>query len=221
MLPCEPRCLCHLSYQKADCSSNDHSEASAEALPLRGTDGGGGREGRDGGGADGVADGSAETGDAASRGAALLHELKWCAHRRSFPLLLYSDFYRFSFNHQLSVADWNAPVIVRRSDLPDGFDFVKFPFARMRDWASSGHHLNRFGTPALQLYKHLSNSEGGSVPAGGVALLQDPLLRVSIAIDDRTFVLANSLFLGLTAAQFGVLYALHRRLRAGQRTVNA
>lgn len=65
-------------------------------------------------------------------------------------------------------------MVVRRPDLPDGFDFVKFPFAKKRDWASSGHHLNRFGPPALQLYKHLSNGEGGSVPAGGAALLRDP-----------------------------------------------
>ena len=58
--------------------------------------------------------------------------------------------------------------------MPRGFDFVKFPFARKRDWASSGQHLNRFGPPALQLYKHLSNGEGGSVPGGGVPLLRDP-----------------------------------------------
>eukprot|EP00964_Phaeocystis_antarctica_P049628 scaffold28770_cov64-Phaeocystis_antarctica.AAC.10 len=140
---------------------------------------------------------------------------------------------------------WNAPVIVRRADVPSGFDFVKFPFAKKRDWASSagadrgfhlarteafiwrgqrlsagadrgfhpvrtearsrlrlppapahlglsaawaaltgpigrvldtgsGQHLNRFGPPALQLYKHLSNGEGGSVPGGGVPLLRDP-----------------------------------------------
>ena len=107
-------------------------------------------------------------------GADLLHELKWCSHRRDFPLLLYSDFYRFDFGRKLGSHSWNAPVVVRRSDLPGGFDFVKFPFARKRDWASSGHHLNRFGPPALQLYKHLSNGEGGSVPAGGAALLRDP-----------------------------------------------
>lgn len=108
-------------------------------------------------------------------GAALLHELKWCEHRRGLPLLLYSDFYRFSFNHLLGINEWNAPVVVRKGDLPDGFDFIKWPGGkRQHDWALSGHHLNRFGPPALQLYKHLSNGEGGSVPGGGVALLRDP-----------------------------------------------
>ena len=108
-------------------------------------------------------------------GADLLHELKWCSHRRAFPLLLYSTFYRFDFSRQLGGGHtWNAPVVVRRSDVPGGFDFVKFPFAKKRDWASSGQHLNRFGPPALQLYKHLSNGEGGSVPGGGLPLLRDP-----------------------------------------------
>jgi len=79
------------------------------------------------------------------------------------------------FNHLLGAAEWNAPVVVRAGDLPDGFDFIKWPGGRRRhDWARSGVHLNRFGPPALQLYKHLSNGEGGSVPAGGVALLSDP-----------------------------------------------
>ena len=50
----------------------------------------------------------------------------------------------------------------------------EWPSVRRHDWASSGHHLNRFGSAALQLYKHLSNGEGGSVPAGGLALLRDP-----------------------------------------------
>ena len=47
------------------------------------------------------------------------------------------------------------------------------PIGRVLD-TGSGQHLNRFGPPALQLYKHLSNGEGGSVPGGGVPLLRDP-----------------------------------------------
>ena len=47
------------------------------------------------------------------------------------------------------------------------------PIGRVLD-TGSGQHLNRFGPPALQLYKHLSNGEGGSVPGGGVLLLRDP-----------------------------------------------
>ena len=34
-------------------------------------------------------------------GADLLYELKWCSHRRAFPLLLYSSFYRFDFSRRL------------------------------------------------------------------------------------------------------------------------
>ena len=45
---------------------------------------------------------------------------------------------------------------MRPSDLPGGYDFVKFPFAKKGDWASSGHHLNRFGPPALQVSESVS-----------------------------------------------------------------
>ena len=58
--------------------------------------------------------------------------------------------------------------------MPSGFDFVKFPSDLVKSTVRSGFHLNRFGPPALQLYKHFANGEGGSVPVGGIPLLRDP-----------------------------------------------
>ena len=46
---------------------------------------------------------------------------------------------------------WNAPVIVRRADVPSGFDFVKFPFAKKKDWASSGPCRKQAGAGFGQL----------------------------------------------------------------------
>ena len=107
-------------------------------------------------------------------GARLMHELTACepsAHE--LPLRLQSAFHRFTFSHRLGDA-WPHPVVVRFDQVLSGFDFVKFPSDLVKSTVRSGFHLNRFGPPALQLYKHFANGEGGSVPVGGVPLLRDP-----------------------------------------------
>ena len=107
-------------------------------------------------------------------GARLMHELTACepsAHE--LPLRLQSSFHRFTFSHRLGDA-WPHPVVVRFDQVPSGFDFVKFPSDLVKSTVRSGFHLNRFGPPALQLFKHFANGEGGSVPVGGVPLLRDP-----------------------------------------------
>ena len=66
-------------------------------------------------------------------------------------------------------------------------------------------------------------SNYGKLAGGGLlvqslfCLLQEPLLRVTLAIADRRFILANGLFLALTAAQFGTVYAIWRRVRIAER----
>jgi hypothetical protein len=64
-------------------------------------------------------------------------------------------------------------------------------------------------------FKHYGKMAGGGLLVQSlICLLVYPLLAATLALD-RDFTMANALFLGLTAVQYGTIFALHRLTRRG------
>lgn len=89
------------------------------------------------------------------------------------------DFYRMNFDWIINATPklWYPKVFkARRIAKANGF-WREGNGTRPIDgvpWVPGGAHLNRFGSPAMLLYKHLALAEGGGPPRGSTEFMKDP-----------------------------------------------